>query len=453
MYRLKIKHDAFSQELGTIVLPISLQFLMTALVSVSDALMLGLLDQTSMSSVSLATQVQFVFSLFVSGIAIGLGIMLAQYYGKNDRKAIEAVCSPALLINIIIGLIFTASALLSPQGLMRIFTNEKELIIAGGEYLETVALSYIFMAVSQIYLSQLRNTGRAKTASAISSYAMLLNIVGNFILIFGLLGLPRMGIRGAALATVLTRAFELAWSVAETLRPDSFRVRWHFMGMSLPLIKDFAYYTFPVLAASLVWGVAFALHSVILGHLGGDAVAAYAVVSITVQLLSCVLRGVGSAAGIMVGRVLGSGDLVLGKQYGIRFAKLSAIVGVCTGAGIMMLAPIIVRFSTLSSGAKTYILPMLIFIGFWVMAQSINHVVIDGVLGAGGDTYFDMYTNLVVMWCISLPLGLIAAFVLNLGVIPVFILVNLDEIIKLPTVIRRFRKYIWVRNITRENIA
>lgn len=445
-------NDSFNRKLISIVFPITVQFLMTALVSVSDALMLGFVDQTSMSAVSLAAQVQFVFSLFAMGIAIGLGIMIAQYHGKNDRKAIEAVTAPAMLINVIIGLAFTGAAIAAPRLLMKVFTDETELIEAGAAYLKTVSLSYIFMAISQIYLAELRNTGKAKISSLISSAAMFLNITLNLLLIFGLLGLPRMGVRGAALATAITRAVELVWSVAETMRKDSLSVSWNFRSMNMVLLRDFWYYTFPVLAASLVWGVAFSLHSVVLGHMGADAVAAYAIASITVQLMSCVLRGVGSAAGIMTGNMLGSGDLERGKEYGVRFAKLSGFVGVGTGSLIMLLSPAIVRLCTLDSGAKAYLGPMLIFLGFWVMAQSVNHVVLDGVFGAGGDTYFDMYTNIVVMWCISLPLGIAGAFVLNMGVIPVFILINLDEIIKLPAVIHRFRKYIWVRNITRNEI-
>jgi len=443
----------FRRELRALLLPISSQFLMTGLVSVSDALMLGLVDQVSLSAVSLATQVQFVFSMFATGIAIGLGIMVAQYWGKRDRRAIEAVTAPALLANVIIGAVFTMAAVSAPQRLMRILTNEAVLITAGAGYLKTVAPSYLLMAVSQVYLQLLKNTDRARKASLISSTAMLFNIAGNAVLIFGLLGLPALGIRGAALATALTRLLELGWSVAAGCRGDAVRVRWSFRRFNRILLRDFLHYTFPVLAASLVWGVAFSLHSVVLGHMGVDAVAAYSIASITLQLLSFFLRGFGSATGIMVGKTLGSGDLPLGKAYGAAFMRLSVLVGVGTGGCIMALSPLIVRYCTLSAGAKAYLSPMLLFLGLWVMAQSFNHVVLDGIFGAGGDTYFDMYTNIVVMWCVSLPLGFIAAFVLHWGVLPVFILINLDEIIKLPAVIHRYRRYIWVRNITRDNVA
>ena len=450
---MKRRDDPFVRELFSLVVPIGFQFLMTALVSVSDALMLGFVDQTSLSAVSLATQVQFVFSLFATGIAGGLSLMVAQYWGKKDLRAIEAVISPALLGNLAIGVLFTGAALFFPRGLMRIFTNEEDLVAAGGEYLYTVAFSYLLMGISQVYLAELKNTGHAKIASIITSTAMFTNIFGNLLLIFGLLGLPKMGIRGAALATVLTRVIELIWCILESRRPDHVRVLWRFTHFNRVLIRDFVHYTYPVLAASLVWGVAFTLHSVVLGHMGTDAVAANSIASIAKQLISCVLRGVGGAAGIMVGKVLGSGDLKLGKEYGFRFMRLSVFVGLGTGLALMLLSPIITHLATVSDGAKAYLQPMMLFLGVWLMAQSVNHVVLDGVFTAGGDVKFDMVTNIVVMWCISLPLGFLAAFVWKLGVIPVFILINLDEIIKLPAVFLRYRKYLWVRNITRDKVA
>lgn len=452
MKKIKNPNDPFSAELFSLVIPIGFQFLMTALVSVSDALMLGFVDQTSLAAVSLATQIQFVFSLFVTGIAAGLSLMIAQYWGKKDIRAIEAVASPALLVNLIIGVLFTGAAWFFPRELMRAFTNERELIAAGEEYLYTVALSYVLMGISQIYLAVLKNTGRAKAASVISSCAMFFNIFGNLLLIFGLCGLPRMGIRGAALATVITRAIELIWSVLESYRVKQISVKWKFKRFNRILMQDFVHYTAPVLAASLVWGIAFALHSVVLGHMGSDAVAANSIASIAKQLLSCVLRGVGGAAGIMVGKMLGSGDLEKGKTYGARFLRLSIFVGIGTGLAMIVLSPAITRFATISDSAKEYLQGMMIFLGIWVMAQCINHVVLDGVFVAGGDVRFDMITNIIVMWCISLPLGFLAAFVLNLGVIPVFVLINLDEIIKLPAIFLRYRKYLWVRDITRDQI-
>ena len=226
MKRLIDRHDPFWSQILKLVFPIMIQSFMLALVSATDAIMLGLIDQDSMSSVSLATQVQFVFNLFVSAMAIGVGIIAAQYWGKKDGATIERFIPIALRINVLCGCLFSAAAFLIPDKLMLIFTNEQELITRGAGYLRMVAPSYLLCGISQIYLAVLKNTGCAPVSSRISSSAVIVNIVFNSLLIFGLLGLPRMEIRGAALATVLARLWELLWALWENKKPGRIRVLW-----------------------------------------------------------------------------------------------------------------------------------------------------------------------------------------------------------------------------------
>ncbi|WP_243206777.1 MATE family efflux transporter [Oribacterium sp. oral taxon 102] len=208
----KWKEDELIQQMLRIAVPIALQFFMLACVSATDAVMLGFVDQTALSSVSLAGQIQFVLNLFVSGIAIGCGIMIAQYWGKNDPKSIEQLMPVALYANVLFGGVFTLLALLLPEQLMRIFAKDAALISGGAAYLRAVALSYLFCGISQVYLTLLKNTERVLLSSKISSVAVVLNILLNAILIFGFLGFPAMGITGAAIATVFARAVELIWA-------------------------------------------------------------------------------------------------------------------------------------------------------------------------------------------------------------------------------------------------
>ena len=218
--------DEFYQKLKVLVLPITIQSFMLALVSATDAVMLGAVDQTSLSAVSLAGQIQFVLSLFISGISAGSGIMAAQYWGKQDAASIEAVMPIALRANLIFSGIFTVLAAAAPEMLMKIFASDAALIESGAQYLQAVALSYLLCGISQIYLILLKNTGHAAISSRISSTAVVLNIILNAILIFGLLGFPALGIRGAAYATVCARLVELVWSYFETKRPERVHVIW-----------------------------------------------------------------------------------------------------------------------------------------------------------------------------------------------------------------------------------
>ena len=444
-------NDEFYNNLWMLVFPIMIQTFMLALVSATDAIMLGLVDQTSLSAVSLAGQVQFVLNLFVSAIAIGVGIIAAQYWGKGDTASIEKIVPIALRTNLICGGAFTLAAALLPELLMRFFTSEEALIASGADYLRAVALSYLLCGISQIYLTVLKNTGAAAVSSRISSMAVILNIIVNALLIFGLCGLPKLGIVGAAYATVLARAVELVWSLIATSRRGCVAVRWSgLFKRYAQLSGDFWKYTMPVLGASLVWGIAYTMYSVIMGHMGSDAVAANSITSIAKSMISCLIRGVSGGAGIMIGNLLGAGKLEKAKVYGGRLTRLAIVVGVMTGGLLMLISPLIVRLAPLSDTASGYLQGMLIFCGVNIMFQSVNTTVLDGIFCAGGDSKFDMQGNLIAMWCFSVPVGFLAAFWLKLPVMAVFCIVNLDEIVKIPAVYLHYKKYVWLRNITRE---
>lgn len=446
----KTKDNALAQQMLHLVVPIAIQQFMLALVSATDALMLGFVDQTSLSAVSLAGQVQFVLNLFVAGIAAGCGIMIAQYWGKRDTASIEKVMPVALYTNLLSGGIFTVLALIIPGGLMRIFTNDPLLIANGASYLRAVALSYVFCGISQIYLILLKNTGHAALSSKISSSAVIINIILNAILIFGLFGAPRLGIVGAAYATVTARLVELVWAYFAVRHAHHVAIRWSgILHTSKVLTKDFWYYTTPALGAALVWGIAFVLYSVILGHMGSDAVAANSIASIVKSMVQCVIRGVSAGAGILVGNLLGANELEKAKNYGGRITRISVLIGVVTGTILIILSPFVSHVAPMSDIARGYLQFMMVVLGFNLMGQSVNTTVLDGIFCAGGDAKFDMIGNLGAMWCFSVPLGFITAFVFHAPVWLVYIIISLDEIVKLPAVYKHYKKYVWVRNITR----
>lgn len=446
----KTKDNELAQQMLHLVVPITIQQFMLALVSATDALMLGFVDQTSLSAVSLAGQIQFVLNLFVAGIAAGCGIMIAQYWGKRDTASIEKVMPIALYTNLLSSGIFTVLALMIPGGLMRIFTNDPLLIANGASYLRAVALSYVFCGISQIYLILLKNTGHAALSSKISSSAVIINIILNAILIFGLFGAPRLGIVGAAYATVTARLVELVWAYFAVRHTHNVAIRWSgILYTSKVLTKDFWYYTTPALGAALVWGIAFVLYSVILGHMGSDAVAANSIASIVKSMVQCVIRGVSAGAGILVGNLLGANELEKAKTYGGRITRISILIGVVTGTILIILSPFVSHVAPMSDTARGYLQFMMVVLGFNLMGQSVNTTVLDGIFCAGGDAKFDMIGNLGAMWCFSVPLGFITAFVFHAPVWLVYIIISLDEIVKLPAVYKHYKKYVWVRNITR----
>lgn len=443
----------FYRKLRGLVFPIAIQNLMTALVSASDAFMLGFVSQTSLSAVSLATQIQFVHNLFMLALTIGATTLAAQYWGKGDTDSVEEILAIAHKISMAVSVVFFIAAMFFSGFLMRIFTNDIKLIQAGIPYFRIVSVSHLFMGFSQIYLCIMKNSGRTAKSTIYGSVAVVINIGFNVIFIFGLAGFPAMGIAGAALATTVSRALELLLTIYENMHRSLVCVRLKYIrNSSKKLKKDFWHYTTPVLGNELVWGCGFTMFSVIMGHLGSDAVAANSVANILKNIIACVCNGIGIGAGIIVGNELGKGEMERATEYGNRLFKLAVFAGAVSGLILLAVSPVLRIFTgSLSAQAHSYLKNMMYICTYYMIGKSVNATVIAGVFCAGGDTKFGLKCDAVTMWVILIPIGMITAFVLKLPIMVVYFIISMDEIIKLPAVYRHYKKYNWVRNLTELN--
>ena len=447
---MKIDNRSFYDKLGRLALPIAFQSLMLAAVAAGDALMLGRIAQEEMTAVSLATQVQFVQNMFIMA-ATGAGAILgAQYFGKGDKPTIRELFSLMLRVSGFISLAFFLACELVPGLLMHIFTHDDALIGIGSEYLRIAGWSYLITGVSQCYLTMMKVTDHVRASATISSVAVVSNIGLNAVFIFGLLGLPAMNARGAALATTLARVIELGCCLIYARRPDCVRPAWNrLLRGSRQLARDFARQCLPLLGGGLLWGVGFTSYTAIIGHMGSDAAAANSVAAVIRDLICCVCNGIGSAAGIMVGNELGSGHLEKGKAYGIKLRNLSWAIGFGSTALVLALTPLVVRMVVLTPEAQRYLTGMMVIMAFYMIGRSVNTVTINGVLDGGGDTLFDMYSLAVCMWGVAIPLALLGAFVFHWPVLAVYACTCLDEVGKIPWVMARFGKFKWVQDLTR----
>lgn len=439
----------FFKKLATLVLPIAFQQFMLALVSASDALMLGKLTQSALSAVSLAGQITFVQNLFLAAMTIGLSMFAAQYWGKGEVQTVEKIFAYVLKISINISLLFMLASYCMPAYLMRIFTSDIGLIEKGTVYLRTVSTSFLLTGISQVYLCVLKNSGYAFKSSAISAISVVLNIFLNAIFIFGMFGVPKLEIAGAAIATVIARMAEVIFCIIETSKANHIKLRrtyfLHHIGI---LGKEFWKYTLPVLGNEIVWGLGFTMYSVIMGHLGSDAVAANSISNIVKNLVACFCLGLGSGGGIMTGNELGAGNLETAKVYGRKLCKMAIVCGALSGAALLLISPVILAATSLSGQSRYYLKYMLIMCSYYLIGKSVNGTTIAGIFCAGGDSKFGFLCDTVTMWCITVPFGFIAAFVFRLPVLAVYFIINLDEIIKLPAVYRRYKKYKWVKDLT-----
>ncbi len=443
-------NTVFYKKLFSLVLPIAFQQFMLAAVSASDALMLGFVNQDSLSAASLAGQVTFVFNLFMGGLTMGTSILAAQYYGKGDTTSIEKIFAYVTKISFLIATGFFLVSLFIPGSLMRFFTTEPQLISGGCIYLRIVSSSYLFTGVSQIYLCILKNTGHAMKSMVIGSSAVVVNIFLNAALIFGLLCFPKMGIAGAAFATVVSKLIVLFWSYAESLRKGRIRLRMKYcFAAERLLVRDYWIYTVPMMGDYLVWGCGFTLYSVIMGHLGSDAVAANSIANIVKNLIVSFCTGLANGGGMIVGNELGTGNLNQAKRYGGLLWKMAMIGGAASGLFLAALSPLILKITALSPQATEYLKWMLMLCACYMVAKAINMTTIAGIFPAGGDSKFGLICDTVTMWVFAVPAGFLAAFYWDLPVVVVFLIINLDEVVKLPAAIIHYRKYGWLKNITR----
>ncbi|WP_191014233.1 MATE family efflux transporter [Treponema zioleckii] len=448
---ISVERKQFYKSLFIIVAPIAVQNLLSSLVNSLDVFMLGFVGQTAIASVYLANQVQFILNLFYIGLASGLTMLTSQYWGRKDIKSLQILTGTALRISCSAGFIFFIATAFFSKPIMHVFTNDISLIENGSLYLRTVSLSYFFMAISQVYQGMLKSVEHVKTAMTTTVIALALNMVLNATFIFGWFGLPKLGIKGIALATVIARGVEVVICICAGLRIKDVKITPSCLFMhSKILASDFFKYSLPALGNEFVWGAAFATYSVILGHLGEDIVAANSVVNVARNLASVVCFGMAYGGAILLGKQMGEGNLEKAKRNANRLVVSTIVAGVICGGIMLCLRPILPFVSELTETAEYFRNILLYINSYSLIGATVNTVIICGVFRAGGDSKFGFFIDSISMWCVSIPLGCIAAFVLKLPPLWVYFVLFLDEFEKMPFVIIHFLKGKWLKNITRE---
>lgn len=445
-----LENKEFDSKLFKLMLPIALQFFMLASVAAGDAIMLGRVEQNLMSAVSLATQIQFIQNMMLGAITGTIGILGAQYWGKNQKAKVNDIFLIGLKLSVAVSILFFVGCVFFPCQLMSVFTNEKVLIELGASYLRIAGWSYLLTGISQCYLAVMKISERAVHTSWISSFTVVLNLILNGILIFGLCGISPLNEKGAAIATLISRVIELILSIIIIAKTGKFipDLKPLFKNDKL-LFIDFNKIMLPILGACLLWGVGFTSYTAFLGHMGTDAAAANSISAVIRDLACCLCNGIQVAGGIILGNELGSGNLSSAKKHGIRLARLSVLLGIGTTLVVLLTILPIINFMTLTQEAKSLLIKMMIIMAIYMIGRVINTVVINGIFGAGGDTIFDMYSLIVMMWLVAVPLAFLGTFIFHWSPVLVYACTCLDEVGKLPWVYFHFKKYKWVKDLTR----
>ena len=414
--------------------------------------MIGRVGENEVAAVGIANQFFFLFNLIGNGAAMGCSIFISQYWGQKDTASIKKVMGFGLTVNVVISLLFTATALLAPEFIVRLFSRSEEVVPLSKDYLVIVCLSYLFTGISYMLANALRSVGSAYLPMLVSLFAVLTNTGLNYLLIFGKGGFPVLGVRGAAIATLIARVVETLLLLILTFRPRS-----PFAGKAgeyLRYGKTFACKVMgamvPVVLNEGCWALGFVLYTVAYGFIGDGtrAIAASQICNSIQNLFMVFCFSSASAALVMIGNQVGAKEEDTAKAYARRFSWLSVLMGMVIGAVVLFTAPAILSLFKVSEEARLAAVAMLRIFGIILPVRMLNVVLIVGVFRGGGDASFGLKVEAGTMWLIGVPLAFIGALLLQWPVELVVLLICAEEIVKCILSLVRLKSNRWIKHVT-----
>ena len=441
----------YRSEFLKVVAPVIVQTFLTAVISATDTIMVGMLNSTSLASVSLASQVTLIITNLIAAISVGTSALASQYYGKKDMESVKKVMYTTYQFSLMLGSLFFLCSFLFPRTIMGILTNDPEIIKLGAGYLRTISPAYLFMTFSQVWMIIMKNSNRSMVVTGITISSGILNFLLDLIFIFGKLGLPAMGIKGAALSTTFVTLSEVLAALILSRRENNVSVEFKKIFRRYRAIRrKFLHYALPPALQTGSWILANTCIAAIIGHMGADAVAANAVALLIFGLTSSIYNGAAIGSGIVIGKELGAGDTEGAKKHSILIMVFNVFIGVLMGILIFCLRGTIIRFyPSFSEQAKYYLKFMLTVMAFKSLFSSLNNCMSKSLMCTGGDVRYLTVMDIINMWGIIVPMGFLTAFVLKLPLPVVYILVNLDETTKFYIQLRRVLSWKWVKDLTR----
>ena len=440
----------FLLTLVTLMVPMILQNLLTLGTQMMDSIMLGQLGQNELSASSLANQPFFIFNLLIFGMASGSSVLNAQFWGKRDIRSIKIIISICLKVAFTVSILLAAVVMLFPRAVMAVYTNDQAVIELGAQYLQVIGWCYIFHGIASTLLTSIRSVWIVRVAVVDSVFALVCNTSLNYILIFGKLGFPALGVRGAAIATVITRIGEVAIVLTYLLFIDKklkFRPR-DLAAFEMGLLKNYLKNGLPVAFNEVFWSIGVSIQSMILGRLGADAVSASQMSSIVQQFATVFIFGVANAAAIINGNDIGAGRMGGAKSRIRAFRWIAVWVGLFAAGVILVLSRPVVGFYNVPEETKELALQMLRMLSVIVLFVSQTGIGVVGLLRGGGDPRFGVFVDLCGLWLFAVPAALLAAFVFHAPVLAVYLCSKLDEPVKLVMLTWRMRNDRWIKDVT-----
>ena len=447
-----IKEKTFYKSFMILALSLALQNLLTYGVNMMDTLMLGRYSQNAMGGVSLCNQIQFLLQMLVVGAGEGAVVMGSQYWGRKKLEPIPHIIGVALRFGGALAVLLFILVFGWPNQILSLLSNDPAVIAEGAKYFSIIRYTYVIFTITNILVASLRSIGVVRIGYMISG-STLVNVCLNYLLIYGNLGFPEMGVRGAACATLIARCVELIiviWFLKYRENVLNLNLR-KLLHIDTSYVHDYMKVSLPVLINQALWGVAQMVQTGILGHLGGDVTAANAISVQVYQVLSVVCYGAASAAGIVVGRTIGEDNEKKLHPLVTTLQVLFISIGLCSGLAIFLLrGPILAAFGgTLTENASRLSRQFMLVLAITTVGTSYQMACDNGIIRGGGDTAFSAKMNLVSMWCIIVPFSAMAAFWWKCPPVAVFFLLKWDQLYKAIPVGIRLHSWKWVKKVTR----
>ena len=433
-----------------VALPIAAQQFVFNLLNAVDVLLIGQLGETAVASVALSNQWTFLMNLFLFGIGSGTAIFTAQFWGRHDAPNLRRVFGIGLIVALVGSLLFALTAILAPAGVLGLYTTDRAVVVLGTPYLRVVGFSYVFTGLTTMFGIALRTTRNVKLPVTVSILALTFKTVLAYILIFGYFGFPKLGIVGAAAATVIARGIECVVLLTLTYGrrlPPALRPR-DMAGIERAFVRTFSVMVIPVVLNEVLWALGTSVYSAVYARISTESIAAVNIAS-TIEAVALVpMFGMGNACAIILGNAIGGGDSPIARDYARKFLALAVVLGLGVGFLIFGASRVILGAYNISAESAAYARAVMMVMAFALWLKSANLLIIVGILRSGGDTKFSLAADTGPMWFIGIPLALVGAFVLELPVYQVVMMVLMgDELTKFLLAMWRFRSGRWLRNV------
>lgn len=446
------RDSSFYKSIFSISLPIATQNLITFAISMVDTIMLGRLGEISLSASAIGNNIFFILAVIIFGVGSASSVMGAQYFGKKDIKSIHKIMAIMYRICLLLAIFFTFISFFFSKQLISIFTDDKLVIVEGATYLRIISLGYILYALTSCTITILRSVKTIKISLLVYSVALVVNIFLNWVLIFGNLGFPALGVAGAAIATVLSRCSEILVILIFMSKFES-KIKFKFKHLKLldkVMFKDFIKVSTPIILNEFFWAIGSSMICIIVARMGTNVVAANSINNVVNQFATLFIHGLSSASSVIIGNTVGEGDKKKVMEYANTICILSIFMGILAGLTIYFLRPIAVNLYNISDDTKTIACEIMIATSIVSIFRALSANILMGILRGGGDNRFVFLLEMSFLWFIAIPLGFIAAFVLKLPIVLVFLIIRSDEILKSFIGAFRVARGKWIHDVTRD---